>query len=103
MRLGNFRKCALLNRAAHLREDIARIGADQTDCAYHNHEHDRQHHRVFGDILTVFVGPEPVPPSVVSCPIHDSPVMAANNVKMTANQLVTGPTRLQILRETQQS
>ena len=48
----------LLYRAADLREDVAGVGADEPDRAHDDYENHRQHHRVFGDILSGFVGPE---------------------------------------------
>jgi len=48
----------LLKRAADLREDVAGVGADQADGAHDDDEDHREHHGVFGDVLTFFIGPE---------------------------------------------
>ena len=49
---------ALLDGAADLREDVAGVRTDQTHGADDNDEDHRQHDRVFGDILTSFIGPK---------------------------------------------
>src|ERR1700757_2010122 len=52
----------LLKRAADLRKDVIRVRSDQAHCAHYDYENDCQHHRVFGDILTVFLGPQLLQP-----------------------------------------
>jgi hypothetical protein len=52
----------LLDGAADLREDVVGVGADQTDRAHDDDEDHGQHDRVFGDVLTFFVGPKPAYP-----------------------------------------
>ena len=34
------------------------IAADKANRSHHEHQNDGEHHRVFGDILALFVGPE---------------------------------------------
>jgi hypothetical protein len=55
----------LLQRAADLRENAAGVRADQADRPYHDDEYDRQHHRVFGDILAGLVRPKFAQPGLV--------------------------------------
>ena len=50
--------CGLLEGAADLREDVAGVGADQADGADDDDEDDGEHDRVFGDVLTLLIGPE---------------------------------------------
>jgi hypothetical protein len=49
---------ALLDGAANLRKDIVRVRSNQTDRAHDNYENDRQHHRVFRDVLALLIVPE---------------------------------------------
>ncbi len=44
-----------LDRAAHIRKDIASVYSDETNCAHCDHQDDGQHHRVLGHLLPVFV------------------------------------------------
>jgi len=48
----------LLNGTAYGREDVVGITAHQTYGAHYDHQNDRQHHRVFSDVLTVIVMPQ---------------------------------------------
>jgi hypothetical protein len=51
----------LLDRASNLREDISRVRADQPHRPHDDDENDRKHHRVLGDILTLFIFPKTAP------------------------------------------
>ena len=61
----------LLQRAADLREDVARVGADETNGSDDDHEDHRQHDGVFGDVLALFIGPEPVQPMIAKFAAHN--------------------------------
>ena len=39
-------------------EGVVGIAADEANRGHHQHQNDRKHHRVFGDILALFVDPE---------------------------------------------
>jgi hypothetical protein len=52
------KKSWLLDRAADLREDVARIRSDQPDGAEYNDKNDRQHHRIFCNILPALIRPK---------------------------------------------
>src|SRR5713101_6064800 len=41
----------LLNRARRRREDVVGVRADQPDGTHHNHQNDREHYRIFRDVL----------------------------------------------------
>jgi hypothetical protein len=48
----------LTDRAADRREDVVRVGTDQPDRAHDDHQNDRQHDGILGNILTAFIAPE---------------------------------------------
>ena len=48
----------LLKGAADLRKDVARVRSDQANGAHHDDKDHRQHHRVLGDVLTLFIQPK---------------------------------------------
>jgi len=48
----------LRHLARDLREHVVGIAADQSDCANDNHQDHCQHHRIFGDILTLILTPK---------------------------------------------
>ncbi len=43
---------------ANLGEHIIRIPADQTDGSNDDHQDHREHHRILGDVLTLFASPQ---------------------------------------------
>lgn len=49
----------LRDGAGNGRKDVVSIRADQPDRADHDHQNNRQHHRVFSNILALLLGPEP--------------------------------------------
>jgi hypothetical protein len=49
---------ALLNRAAYLRKYAVGIAADQAYGAYDNHQNNRQHDGVFGNVLASLIAPK---------------------------------------------
>lgn len=51
-------ECPLFNRAGDRREYVIGVGADEPDGSNYDHQNDRQHHRVFRDVLTLFVAPQ---------------------------------------------
>lgn len=53
-----YRKRLLTDSAGRGRKGIVRVTADQADCPDNQNQNYRQHDRVFGDILSFFVGPE---------------------------------------------
>ena len=48
----------LLNCAANLRENIVGIGADEPYRPHDDDQNHRQHHSVFGDVLTPLIVPQ---------------------------------------------
>lgn len=48
----------LLDRAADVGEHVAGVGADQADCAYYDHEDDREHDGILGYVLPLLFCPE---------------------------------------------
>lgn len=48
----------LADRAADRREYVVRIGTDEPDRADDNHQNNRQHDGVLGNILAAFIRPE---------------------------------------------
>ncbi len=47
----------LLQRARYIGEHVVGIAANQTNGSHHDHENDRQHDRVLGDVLTFILRP----------------------------------------------
>ena len=58
--LGNchLRDRCLLDRAAYLREHIVGIRPDEANRSNHDHQNNRQHDRIFRDILAALIIPE---------------------------------------------
>lgn len=60
--LGKFRdvrfRRQLLDGTANVREYIIGVRADEANRAHHDYEDNRQHHCVFGDILTALIAPK---------------------------------------------
>jgi len=48
----------LLQRAADLREHVVRVRSDQADGSDYDHQDDRQHHGVLGNVLALLVAPQ---------------------------------------------
>jgi hypothetical protein len=48
----------LSDGAGNRRKDVVGVPTDQTDSAYHDHQHNGQHNRVFSDVLSSFIGPQ---------------------------------------------
>ena len=44
--------------ASDLRKYVVGVAADQSDRANHDHQDYREHHRVFGDVLTALLSPK---------------------------------------------
>ena len=44
--------------ASDLRKHVVGVAANQSDRANHDHQDYREHHRVFGDVLTVLFSPK---------------------------------------------
>lgn len=56
--MGLSREVLLCQLAAHLREYRVGVTSDQPYRANHDHQDHRQHHRVFGNVLSVFFSPQ---------------------------------------------
>jgi hypothetical protein len=48
----------LLDRASDRRKYVVGVGTDQPDRTHHDHQNNRQHHGIFGNILPLIVLPE---------------------------------------------
>ncbi len=46
--------------AGHSRKSVVGLRPDKPDGAHHNYKYDRQHNRVFGNVLTIVFVPHPV-------------------------------------------
>ena len=51
----------LLDGAANVREYVVGVRADEPDRADYDHQDNRQHHRILGDILSLLILPEILP------------------------------------------
>src|ERR1700745_4299461 len=49
---------SLLNRTRRRREHRIGVASNHSDRANHDHEDHREHHGVFGDVLSLVIGPE---------------------------------------------
>src|SRR6202044_1048831 len=82
----------LLNAAGNRRENVVGVGPNQPDRSHHDHQNNGQHHRIFGNILTLLFPEKPM------CKLHrfDSPLnkrFRADMIKQTQSQLDTIRTR----------
>jgi hypothetical protein len=78
----------LLNAAGNRRENVVGVGPNQPDRSHHDHQNNGQHHRIFGNILTLLFPEKPM------CKLHrfDSPLnkrFRADMIKQTQSQLDT--------------
>jgi hypothetical protein len=48
----------LLDRASDRRKYVVGVGTDQPDRTHYDHQNNRQHHGIFGNILPLIVLPE---------------------------------------------
>lgn len=50
----------LLDRTANGREHVVGVAANQANRPHDDYQDDRQHHRVFGDVLALLILPKPL-------------------------------------------
>src|ERR1700722_868637 len=79
----------LLNAAGNRRENVVGIGPNQPDGPHHDHQNHGQHHRIFGDILTLLFPEKPV------CKLHrfNSPYIQNDLRQTRLNQTDLNQTR----------
>jgi hypothetical protein len=51
-------RAALLKRARYARESVVRVRANEPNRAHHQHQDHSQHHRIFGNVLSLIVTPQ---------------------------------------------